>query len=191
MKKKLLTIFVCGIMLIGLTGCGATKEESNKDTKEEKTTSTAKKDTKVFEYIEKLDLDNSVDEITEMIGLEPKVEEESSYNKYTWTITDYTSLIALEQSSGSVYNIKVETSNDIMKNKKVDFSKYDEIQAALKSGNSLTYDEFVEKVGNVQGYLIEKSSISTAYKWVSDEGAYLRATFNNTSKKCTFVSGRI
>ena len=71
----------------------------------------------------------------------------------------------------------------------MDFSRYNELQPKIKEG--ITYNDFISYIGNVQGTIIEKSSTSTKYTWVSKDGSYLNGSFSNNSGKCTFASGRI
>ncbi len=72
---------------------------------------------------------------------------------------------------------------------KADFSRYDEIKKALNSKESLTYDDFVEMVGGVQGFLEKKTKSSRQYEWVNEDGGYLSGYFN-LDKKCTMLTGR-
>lgn len=189
MKKKFLIGLMCFVFVMGLTGCG-----DNKTTKEtDKTTKTEEKSIKgnctAIECVKKLKSENTVEEINKVIGFEGKLTDEK-YNKYTWEISDDESITATYYSSDKA-TIEATYDRDSLKNKKVDFSKYDEIQTALKSGNSLTYDEFKEKVGSVDGTLIYISSSSKKYVWVDKNGGYLTGTFSDSTGKCTFVIGRL
>lgn len=78
-----------------------------------------------------------------------------------------------------------------LKQKKKIVTKYEEISSALKNGDTVTYNDFKEKVGGVDGTPVTKSYISTSYKCVNKKGGYLKTSFNNKTKKCTFVSVRI
>ena len=185
---SILALTVC--LMFTLSGCG-----SNKDSEKNEGTNTSSseaekenKDAKVFEYIDKIESTNTVEEINGIIGSEGELVDEK-LNKYTWKISEDTSITATYYS-GKNATISISCKDDLIKSSNVDFSKYSEIKAALNS-SSLTYDEFIEKLGNVQGHMVEKSSSSRAYKWVGEDGRYLRATFSNSSNKCTFVSGRI
>lgn len=193
MKKFISAISVLALvicLMFTLSGCGSDKnsekdENINASSSEEKNEN---QDAKVFEYIEKIESTNTTEEINGIIGSKGELVDEK-LNKYTWKISEDTSLTATYYS-GTNATISISCKDDLMKNGNVDFSKYSEIKAALNA-SSLTYDEFVEKLGNVQGHMVEKSSSSKIYKWVAEDGRYLRATFSNSSNKCTFVSGRI
>ena len=52
-------------------------------------------------------------------------------------------------------------------------------------------NDFISYIGNVEGTIIEKSSYSTKYVWVSTDGGYLNGTFSSSSGNCTFASGMI
>ncbi|MBP3707289.1 MAG: hypothetical protein J6J36_01595 [Clostridia bacterium] len=185
---SILALTIC--LMFTLSGCGSNKD-SEKNEGTNTSSSEAKKenqDAKVFEYIEKIESKNTVEEINGIVGSEGELVDEK-LNKYTWKISEDTSITATYYS-GTNATISISCKDDLIKSSNVDFSKYSEIKAALNS-SSLTYDEFIEKLGNVQGHMVEKSSTSRAYKWVGEDGRYLRATFSNSSNKCTFVSGRI
>lgn len=195
MKKFISIISVLALaicLMFTLSGCGSDKDsEKNEGTNTSSSESKKEKenqDAKVFEYIEKIESTNTVEEINGIVGSEGELVDEK-LNKYTWKISEDTSITATYYS-GTNATISISCQNDLIKDNNVDFSKYSEIKAALNA-SSLTYDEFIEKLGNVQGHMVEKSSTSRAYKWVGEDGRYLRATFSNSSNKCTFVSGRI
>lgn len=201
MKKKfilkIVSVILCGVLvLFGLAGCGANKEESNDSNNNIAEKQEAEKALKVFEYIEEIELKSTVKEINKKLGIEAEVEEEKndkgevSYTTYTWKISDKASLIATSYKKDSIYNFKVEIDDSLIRNENVDFSKYDEISSALKNSKTITYEKFKETIGGVDGNLVEKSSSSNVYRWVNSDGGYLRATFSNSSNKCTFVSGR-
>ena len=63
------------------------------------------------------------------------------------------------------------------------------MQPKIKEG--ISYNDFKSYIGNVDGTITEKSSISTKYTWVSSDGSYLTASFSNSSNQCTFASGRV
>lgn len=185
--KKFSIILLSVLCLIGLTGCAIKKEDTksiNSNLVEEEKT----EDSKVLKYIKEIEITSTVEEMNKIIGFEGELVTDSSYKKYTWKISDESSLSAIVYSSG-ISNISIEFGKDLIKNNKVDFSKYDEISSSIKKGDTITYAQFKEKVGGIEGTLIEKSSVSNSYKWVNRDGGYLKATFSTSSGKCTFVSG--
>lgn len=182
MVKNLLKIFAVLLIIISsafsLTGCGKNNNKGDDSLK-------------IFEYMEKISPENSVEDINRIIGSDGKLTDEKN-NVYTWNITDTQTLTA---RYGSNNTGKCEISADIsdkfasLKDNKVDFSKYDEIKKALNSKDSITYDQIVEKIG-AKGHLIKKSSSSLTYEWINKDGGYFMAYFNPRTNKCTMVSGR-
>lgn len=176
--KKNLTV-VCFMALILLMGCGKANLESNLPTKGKCT---------AIECIKQIDPENTVEEINNIIGVEGKLVDEK-YNKYYWELSD-DSGVYVKYYDSKKGTIEINIERNSIANKKVDFSKYDDIKKLLNDGTSLTYDEFASKVGNVEGTLIENDGYNKTYMWVNDKGGYLKATFSNRSGKCTFVVGR-
>lgn len=195
MKKKLLVVLLCVVFLT--TGCGKlinlkkdvkTNDYVAPNSQKAKDKSTKKSNCSVLDCMKKLKVENTVEEINKVIGFDGELTNET-YKEYTWKFSNTESIKATYYSSDKA-TIDATYDKDPLRNKKVDFSRYSEIQSALKS-TSLTYDEFKEKVGGVEGTLTYISSYSNKYVWVNKNGEYLTGTFSNTTNKCTFVIGRI
>ena len=186
MKKKILIGLLSLVMIFTLTGCLPKKAANTVNN------ATPKKQIKgnceALECIKKLKPENSVEEINKVIGFEGKLTDEK-YNIYTWEIAEDEKITASYYSSKTA-TIEASYDRDELKNDKVDFSKYDEIQKAIKSGDSLTYDEFCDKV-NSKGVLYKITTTGNGYVWVNKNGEYLTGSFSTSSNKCTFVMGRI
>lgn len=196
MKKKILSVVLCMAVMLTVTGCVFDKKTQATDnnyvapnSNQAHENSKVKSKCEVLDCIKKLSKDSTVEDINKVTGIEGELTTDSSYKVYTWTFSDKEKLTVTYYSTGTA-NIDATYIRDNLKNKKVDFSKYSEIQTALKS-TSLTYDEFKEKVGGVDGTLVYVSSSSNKYVWVNKNGEYLTATFSNTTNKCTFVIGQI
>ena len=193
MKNKVLTKIVLLILILCLTvalsGCGMSKKTEEdgaiESSTEVATEDTSKKDLVAFEYMDKLSPENTVEEINEIIGFEGELTDEK-YNEYTWNITDDTKITATYYSSKTA-TIKIDIDNKLLKDDKADLSCAKDLKAEINSTNGITYDDFVSKIGT-NGYIVEKSSSSTKYKWVNKNGGYLTGTFSNSSGKCTFFS---
>ena len=114
----------------------------------------------------------------------------STYKKYEWELTDDTSItVRLDEFKGKVTaQISSEFPNEMIKNDKVDFSKVDKLKEKINSSDGLTYEEFVEIVGGVEGTLYNVTTFSNKYTWVNSEGKSLNATFNSNGK-CTIFNG--
>lgn len=184
MKKKILIGLLSLVLVFSVTGCLPKKNVSgNNDLKKQ-----IKGNCRALDCIKKIKPENTVEEINKIIGFEGTLTDEK-YNIYTWEIASDEKITASYYSSNKA-TIEASYDNDEIKNNKIDFSKYDEIQTALKNGSSLTYDEFCKKV-NGKGILYSVSDYSNKYVWVNKNGEYLTGTFNKSSNKCTFVVGRI
>lgn len=178
MKNKIFYAFLGFSIVTILTGCGKETDYSERLETKGKCVAT--------ECIKQIDITNTVEEINEIIGFEGELIDEE-YNSYLWDLSENSELEATYYSSDEAY-ITIYVDEEVFKNDKVDFSKYEEIEELLDNGESLTYDEFVKKVGD-EGILVEKTPYSTEYLWVNSDGGYLNATFQNSSGKCSFVSG--
>lgn len=187
MKQFLKKFIVCACAILLVTGCASDDGKTTTSKKEENKKS--KGNCVAVECIKEIKPENTVEEINKIIGFEGKLTDEK-YNKYAWELSkDET--VEVTYYSSEKGTIKITFDEDEVKNKKVDFSKYNEISSLLKSGTSLTYEEFVEKVGGVPGTLVEKSSYTNKYKWIDSDGSYLNASFSSTTNKCTIVTGMV
>lgn len=183
MKKKIFSILL-GIIIMGsLSGCGNKSAPNENGVSNEN----IKGKCVAVECIKKIEPKNTVDEINNIIGLSGELIDEK-YNIYYWKISENTGL-KVAYYSGDDGTISIDYNRDDLTNSKVDFSRYDELQSKIKEG--ILYNDFISYIGNVQGTIIEKSSTSIKYTWVSKDGSYLNGSFLNSSGKCTFAIGRI
>lgn len=173
--KKISIILIC---LLVLSGCQ--KELSNN-------LETSKGNCSVFDCIQKITVEDSVNDINEIIGIQGEKLAEDD-NTYYWELSDTTG-IEVTYNSYNKGTVKAVYDKEMLENKKVDFSRYDSLQKRVNEG--IDYRDFISYLGNVDGTIIEKNSVTTKYSWVDKEGRYLNATFSNSSGKCTFILGRI
>lgn len=197
MKKKILFVVVCFLVLLGVTtGCDLKKTSEQKS--DEKTESKSKGKCDVFECIERLDANNTLEEINEVIGFEGELtSDEEKYKVYTWELTEDTSIKVQFTYIVSAITNETTTRATISANfpgkmipKTADFSKWNEIKTKLDNKESLTYDEFVKLVGGTEGKMKQKTQDSVSYTWYNAENGYLTATFDIETKKCTMATGR-
>lgn len=165
--KKFGAVLLAAVLMLCMAACGA------------------KKDMQVFDYINQLSINSTVEDINAVVGF-AGVADADNENHYVWQITEETSLVADMYSD--TCNLRVETSDELLKSSKVSFDRYDEIDSALDSGESMTYEEMAEVLGDA-GYMVEKGDFSTSYRWVAADGGYLRAIFSASNGKCTMISG--
>lgn len=188
--KKIAYGVIASVFVLGLTtGCSGKKLESNKDKTNEKTQKEEiKGKCSIVDCMKSIEITSSVEDVNNIIGFNGEPVSEGS-NKYVWVFTDTTQIEYTTSTSGNG-SISAIIDKTTIKDKNVDFSRYSEIKELLNSGTSLTYDEFKEKVGGVEGTLVGKSSISKKYTWVDSNGGYLTASFSERTGKCTIVTGR-
>ena len=188
-KIGLLALILC--LVFSLSGCGSKDNDSNKDSKNnssENSTESSKEDLKVFEYMDKIKPENTVEEINSSIGSDGELVDEK-YNKYTWKITDDTTLTATYYSAKTA-TITIDIDDDLLKDDKTDLSDSSNLKSEINSANGVKYEDMVSKFGT-NGYMVEKRSSGTSYMWVNKDGGYIKANFSNGSGKCTSFFGRV
>lgn len=90
MKKKILIWFICAILALGITtGCNLNKDTDNgsKNNKSAKKESKGKCD--VFECINKINTDSTLDKVNKIIGFEGEYIGKN-YEVYYWQLTEDT-----------------------------------------------------------------------------------------------------
>lgn len=138
-------------------------------------------------------------------GFRTKAEAEKegikAYNEYMNTGHDFTpsdmsysDLLDYWLEKHCYINLKyhtIEAYSSIIKNHiKPNIGHFRISQITRSTLQELTYDQFVELVGGVEGTLKSKNSSSLKYEWDNTEGGYLFATFSVQTGKCTFTTGR-
>ena len=190
--KKGLVIAIIFALAITLSGCGLKQKIQNEIESSLENAITGAEDKSkqndfvAFEYIEKIKPENTVEEINQIIGSEGELTDEK-YNEYTWKISDNVEMTATYYSSSKTATIKIDIDEKLLKDSKADLSCANDLKSQVNSKDGVKYDDFVNKIGT-KGYLIEKSSSSMEYIWVNDDAGYIKGTFSNSSKKCTFFS---
>lgn len=172
----IVAIILAIVLVIGFGGNGDNQQEES-----------TKKD--VFEIIKLIEPESTVEEINEIIGFEGKCTDEEG-KVYKWEVSGETS-VRVQYSDNNEATIEISFPGKLIANDKVDFSKFNEIKAAMNTKDSITYDEIVEKLGGVQGTLKYKTTGTLRYEWDRPDGGYLTCTFNSSTMKCTFASGRV
>lgn len=184
-KSKLaLTIFLCTLCLFLATGCGKKIEPRDDNSKNEKENA-LKANCSALECIKKIEPENTVEEVNKIVGVEGKLTDEK-YNIYEYDLgNDET--ITLKYYSGTKATIVASYDKNSLANKNVNLSDLQELKSKVNSG--ITYDEFKNEIGSVDGTLIEKSDSSKKYIWVSKKGGNVTGSFRNRDNKCSFFTG--
>jgi hypothetical protein len=184
-------IVVCVGMVIFLVP-GDNKGESKADNPEAAYNTKGK--CKFYECLNALTNESTPEEVEKVIGFKPKseIDEEKKTEKHTW-VFDNKHTIVLNGSSygGKRHTISIRIYDydyDDIEQKGVKFDKVSEIKANINKGDGVSYEEFKEKMGGVDGVLIELGT-TKKYEWRStDSEGYMTGTFNSDGK-CTFMSG--
>lgn len=180
MKKKILNILLVVGLTVAITGCGNKEQSSSK----------SKENCDVFECLEKLNPNNTLEEMNNIIGFEGTLQSETDdYKIYNWSLTDETSITSQFMLKTGHATITTDYPSSMVP-KTADFSKWDEIKSKLKNKETISYDEFVKLVGGVQGTLDQKTISSVTYVWNNSEGGYLNARFNAETGNCILATGR-
>lgn len=192
-KSKILGVFLLTIFGIFLTtGCDSDKDngKSSDDSKktEEKTDTKVKANCEFYKCIDKINPENTVEEVNSIIGIDGVLTDEQ-YNFYEYDFGD-DKKITLKFYSSDKSTIVVDYAKEDLKNNKVTLENLTDLKSRINDG--ITYEEFKKEVGGVDGTLIEKSTLSNKYVWVTKNEGYVTATFSNSGRnegKCTFFSG--
>lgn len=152
----------------------------------------------VFQCIEKLDPESSLEEMNRVVGSDAELASEKDNTKvYKWTLADDTTIEARfetyehenSDNTRTFVTFSIEYPENLASHD-ADLSRWPEIKEKMGEADGVTYDQFVEMVGGVDGTIEEKSQGSKKFYWFNQNGGYLSASFDNDSGKCTFASGR-
>lgn len=186
MKKFLLSMTVCLLVVLSITGCGkeTTKKVSDDNQKkvEEKK---LKSKCSAVECIQKITPENTVEEVNKIIGIDGVAKDENS-REYEYDLGN-DEKITLRFSSDNTSTITADFDKNDVADKKVDLSKLNDLKPKVNAG--ITYDNFKKEIGNVDGVLVEKSKTSVKYMWVSKKGGNVRASFRTSDNMCRFFTG--
>jgi hypothetical protein len=149
---------------------------------------------KFYECLHGLTVNRTLDDINNVIGFEPevKVDEERHSETYTWVFDDnHTIVMNASTWSGTSTTTSVRLGEYIKEEIEQDgvtFANVAEIKANMNKDDGVSYDEFKEYMGGVDGVLVEVGSWNK-YEWrsTSAEG-YMTGSFG-TGNKCMFMSG--
>lgn len=136
--------------------------------------------------MEKIEITDGVDKITEVIGVEPEVDEENG--SYKWKISSKESIT--REKSGESYSLSATVDNTTIKGDTVDLSVFSDLRSELQNGETVTYDDLVKRLNGVEGVAVNKAETSNLYKWVDKNGQALTATIRNKDGICTIIALR-
>lgn len=140
----------------------------------------------ITECIKEIETGDSIEEITEVIGIEPEIDETTGTAK--WKFSSKESIA--REKSGSSYILQATIDKTKIANDDVDLSIFTELKQKLENGESFTYDELVKQLGGVEGTLAGKTDTSKRYTWVDKHDQTFSATFSNKTGQCSIISLR-
>lgn len=206
--KKILSIFLIGILSITLIGCGESKSDDTNVNKKDENTS-AKKDDKFKKYEKgKKDFlaikdDLSVENINKVTGIEGKItKEEGDYQYYEWDYgEDFVMNITATYNKGSAYiyiytYVSFKAPDEALANSDLNFSDIDEAQFKSDLGNDAKIGYVNDLVGG-EGFPVEYDNKSdesvvyiTKYRWVGSDKNFIEASVSTSDESITFASYR-
>lgn len=192
MKNKLSVGFLCSVCLIGLTGCGNSVKKENASSSQSTSTTESKTTVKskcsYYKCLTKMSLENTIEELNDIVGFDAtKVENASEgYDKYKYDFGN-DKVITVSFYKQKLTTINMAYNKKELKNKKVTLDNLKEVKEKINDG--ITYDQFKDYVGGVEGTLYELGSWNK-YVWVTEDGnSNVSASFSATNNKLTFFNG--
>jgi len=181
----LIVVLVAAVVLIGLYLLKGTEDNAKvgSDVVEEEVIETK---CAITECLEEITTSDSVEQITEVIGVEPEVDETTGAAK--WKFSSKESIA--REKSGSSYILQATLDKAKIASDAVDFSIFTELKQQLESGESFTYDELVKRLGGVEGTLAGKTDTSKRYTWADRHDQTFSATFSDKTGQCSIISLR-
>ncbi len=157
-------------------------------------TPASKGNCKFYECLTKVTKDSTKEEVEAAFGFAPEAEinEEKETEKYTWVFDEEHTIVmnvSTFLNKKTTVNIQLgEYNKDELKQKGVTFDNVSEIKANLNKDDGVSYEEFKEYMGGVDGILTEVGSWNK-YEWRSaDNDGYMSGSFSSDGK-CMFMSG--
>lgn len=193
MKKNLISALLILILIGGmftLTACGENKSNDQQSAQNSETQNTPKagKTNKVYELIEKIEPTNTIEEINKIVGSEAKLTDEKYYIYEYDFGNDYKLTVKYYSAKGKTCDIEIKYNKDDLRDEKVTLDKAKDLKTKLQSGEKISYEEFKEAVGGVEGTLNTKTNYTKSYIWVNSNGGYISATFSTRDNSCSYLA---
>lgn len=183
MKKNILVVLTCLLVVFCMTGCGK-KADSSTDNG-----SIVKSKCSYYECLSKMSLGSTLDELNDVIGFEAVegMTVSATTQQYNYDFGN-DKKITVTISNGKASDIEIEYDEKELKNKKVTLDNLSDVKAKINDG--VSYDEFKKAVGNVDGTLIEIDDWSNRYVWVAENGSSrVIASFDKKTNNLKFFNG--
>ena len=180
MKKKIMLFLFVAFISVTLVGCGSNKTNTTGTPDAE---NMAKSNCSYYECLNEIKRDNTVDEITKIIGINPETDEAGT--KYTYKFNEDKSIIVNTMEDGKIVIVVLDWyDKEDLANKKVKLGNLDEVNSKINDG--ITYEQFKKYVGGVEGTLVELGSWNN-YIWVAEDGySNITASFSSSNELMFF-----
>ncbi len=180
--NKLLTLILTLVLALSLAACGGNTNNDNSNS----TNGSDVGDKAYLDLINKIEVGDSLDKINEIIGSEGKVQSDNA--TYIWDIGSggFSAIFRQNDTSASI-SVKVLYDNEDVVNSKVKIKDLDTLKAKVRDG--ISYDDFKEFLGGVDGILVEKGPVTKGYVWRSSNGSDVTAGFKLDNNICNSFAG--
>lgn len=185
MKKIFLALVTC-LFVVSIAGCGSDNKDTTSTKSDSKSSSSSNNDKSYLDYINKIEVGDSLDQINEVIGSEGEVHSDNA--TYSWDIGNG-GFIAVFREDDTTSALSVEVSYDKkdVENKKVKISDLDSLKS--KVGEGISYDDFKENLGGADGVLVSKGPVTKSYVWRSPDGSVVDGAFRLDDNMCNSFTG--
>ena len=190
MKKTLMSVLLI-IMLVGgmftLTACN-NNNSSEQQAGQTNDAPKSGKNNKVYELIEKLEPTNTIEEANKIVGFDAKLTDEKYYIYEYDFGGDYKLILKYYSANGKTADIEMKYNRDDLRDEKVTLKNAPDLKKRLQNREKITYDQFKEAVGGVDGTLTGKTKYTKGYIWVTKDGGYISTTFNARDNTCSYFA---
>lgn len=184
--KKVFSILLLCFFTISIGGCGSDRKDTSSTNSNSKSGLSDDRDVSYLDYINKVEVGDSLDKINEVIGSEGKVLSDNA--TYTWDIGNggFTAIFKVDDTSSAI-SLNVSYDNEDVENKNVRIKDLKNIKSKVSEG--IDYDEFKELLGGVDGILVSKGSVTKGYVWRNPDGSIVDASFRLEDNMCNSFTG--
>jgi len=185
MKKIVLALVSC-LFVISIAGCSSDNKDTASNKSDSKSSSSTVSDNSYLDYINKIEVGDSLDQINEVIGSDGEVHSDNA--TYSWDIGNggFVAVFRKDDTS-SALSVEVSYDKKDVENKKVKIKDLDGLKSKVKEG--ISYDDFKENLGGVDGVLVSKGSVTKSYVWRSPDGSVVDAAFRLDDNMCNSFTG--
>lgn len=193
MKKTLMSVLLI-IMLVGgmftLTACNNNNSSEQQAGQSAQNNDTPKsgKNNKVYEMIEKLEPTNTIEEANKIVGFDATLTDEKYYIYEYDFGGEYKLTLKYYSATGKTADIEMKYNRDDLRDEKVTLKNASDLKKRIEAKEKISYEQFKEAVGGVDGTLTGKTNYTKNYVWVNQNGGYISATFGTRDNACSYFA---